>query len=193
MSGTDATRGPIINIRGRTVALGPLDRAYLPLYTRWSNDFAVGRHFYDRLEPVTLGRHEAWYAKVTEADDRVVRFTVFELATLRPIGRASLQDIDHLHRRASFGLMIGERDAWGKGYGTEATALMLDYAFNTLGLHNVMLQVVSANERAIRAYLRAGFREFGRRREARLDRGELVDDVFMECLSTEFTSPFTDA
>ncbi len=95
-------------------------------------------------------------------------------------------NINHFHRTAEFGIMIGEKECWGKGYGTEATRLVLDYGFSSLGLHNIMLRAFSFNERALRAYRRAGFREFGRRREAIRLGGQAYDDVQMDCLATEF-------
>ncbi|GIW04684.1 MAG: hypothetical protein KatS3mg059_1304 [Thermomicrobiales bacterium] len=84
--------------------------------------------------------------------------------------------------------MIGEADARGKGYGTETARLMLEYAFTALGLHNVMLQVYAYNRAAHRAYQKAGFREFGRRREAVWMGGRLWDVIYMDCLATEFDS-----
>lgn len=108
-------------------------------------------------------------------------------ATLRPIGSANLHRIRG--RAASFAIAIGEKDYWGKGYGAEATRLMLDYGFNALGLHDVMLEVYSNNERGIRNYRRAGFREIGRRREV-FERGSTMHDViYMDCLATELESP----
>jgi RimJ/RimL family protein N-acetyltransferase len=67
--------------------------------------------------------------------------------------------------------------------------LLLDYAFSVLGLHNVMLDVAGYNERAIRAYRRAGFREIGRRRQSYRLGDRVYDQVFMDCLATEFESP----
>jgi RimJ/RimL family protein N-acetyltransferase len=96
-------------------------------------------------------------------------------------------NIDSMHGLAEFSIFIGEHDCWGKGYGTETTILMLDYGFTLLGLHNITLRVDSYNERAIRAYRRAGFKEFGRRREV-WRRGERrFDVVSMDCLASEFT------
>src|SRR5262249_51273410 len=123
-----------------------------------------------------------------------VFFTIYERreppnTEMRPIGMTYLTDIDFRNRAAEFGILIGEADARGKGYGTETTRLMLDYAFTALGLHNVMLTVYAFNLAAIRAYEKAGLREFGRRRQCRLMAGRLYDQVFMEALATDFTSP----
>ena len=89
--------------------------------------------------------------------------------------------------------MIGEADARGKGYGTEATQLLLDYAFTALGLHSVMLTTDSYNLAGQAAYRKAGFKEFGRRRECALLNGTLHDWVYMDCLASEFTSPVLGA
>jgi RimJ/RimL family protein N-acetyltransferase len=85
--------------------------------------------------------------------------------------------------------MIGERDCWGRGYGTEVARLMLDYAFTALGLHNVQLRAYAFNQRGLGAYRRAGFKEFGRRREARRLGSRRYDIVHMDCLASEFESP----
>ena len=116
-------------------------------------------------------------------------FAIYELASLRPIGTTQWWHIDRTHRIAEYGISIGEKDCWGKGYGTETTILMLDYAFTVLGLHSVHLCTFAYNERAIRAYTRAGFRVMGRQREAARVGDQVYDVVFMDCLATEFRSP----
>lgn len=82
--------------------------------------------------------------------------------------------------------MIGEKECWGKGYGTEVTALMLEYGFTALSLHNIMLTAYSFHERGIRAYRRAGYREIGRRREALQLGGKAYDQIYMDCIASEF-------
>jgi diamine N-acetyltransferase len=123
----------------------------------------------------------------TPRSDDELAFVVYERATRRPIGLTGLRHINHVHRTAEFGIGIGEPDCRGKGYGTEATRLVLDYAFTLLGLHNVWLRVFAYNEWAIRAYRRAGFKELGRRREAHRVGGRAYDEVLMDCLATELS------
>jgi RimJ/RimL family protein N-acetyltransferase len=181
---------PVINLRGEKVALGPFTRQLLPVFERWFNDFAVAIFSGDPLIPMRKELVEADYERNSKDWPRErVEFVIYERASLRPIGLTELRHLDRANGTADFGIMIGEKDCWGKGFGTEATILLLDYGFTVLGLHNVLLTTAAYNTRAQRAYTRAGFREIGRRREVFRLGGRRYDDVFMECLATEFTSP----
>jgi len=184
-----ASERPIVNMLGERVALGPLRRDLVPVYQRWINDLGTLRTLGVPPEPVSLEREQAWFESTTRETRNSVAFTIYEQATWRPIGNTSLADIDYRHRTATFGILIGEPDARGRGYGTEVTRLMLDFAFTALGLHNVMLAVFEYNLAGRRAYEKAGFREIGRRRQAHLMGGRLWDVIYMDCLATEFTSP----
>ena len=178
---------PPINVAGELVALGPLRRDLVPTYKRWHNDVATTRTF-ALPQPTTLEQEEASYAELTAAKDAAF-FTVYVRASWRAVGTAYLTDIDHRHRTAEFGILVSEPDARGGGYGTEATRLVLDYAFTALGLHSVMLTVYEFNLAGRRAYEKAGFREFGRRRQSHRMGGRSWDEIYLDCLATEFTSP----
>jgi len=173
---------PNLNIIGEWVALGPLRRDLIPLYCRWNNDFATTRTL-ARSQPLTVDAMTAAYDAAPDAG--AVDFTIYERATGRPIGSAYLHDIDHRNRTAEFGIVLGEADARGKGYGTETARLMLDYAFTDLGLHRVMLRVYAFNRAGLRAYGKAGFRVFGTRRQCHSMGGRLWDVIFMEATSNE--------
>lgn len=174
---------PIFNIVGEHVALGPLRRDLIPRYCRWNNDFATTRTL-ARSQPQTVDAMMAAYDAARAADD-CVDFTIYERVSGRPIGATYLHDIDMRHRTAEFGIVIGEADARGKGYGTEAARIMLDYAFGALGLHNVMLRVYAFNRAGQRAYEKAGFRVFGTRRQAHFMGGRLWDVIYMEAVASE--------
>lgn len=178
---------PIISIAGERVALGPLTAEFLPLIARWDNDVAT----YDRgggvPRPFAREAVSADYAPLMAGErDDWIGFAIYALPDFRPIGIANLRDFTTMHRTAEFGISIGEADCRGKGYGTEATRLILRYAFTDLGVHNVWLDTMSTNLPALRAYARAGFTEIGRWREA-YRRGDVVADiVFMDCLASDF-------
>jgi RimJ/RimL family protein N-acetyltransferase len=183
----DSAGGPALTIAGEHVALGPLRRDLIPLYQRWMNNLGTMRTLDLPPYPMTMEKEQDWYDSQSRAESDV-SFTIYESETLRPIGNTGLHEVDYRNRTASFGIIIGEPECRGKGYGTETTRLMLDYAFTALGLHNVMLIVFEFNAAGIKAYQRAGFKEFGRRRECRLVGGKLWDEIQMDCLSTEFES-----
>ena len=133
-------------------------------------------------------QEERWYDSASTTSESAI-FTIYERASGRPIGTTSLNGIDQRNRTAEFGILLGEADARGRGYGTEVTQLMLDYAFTALGLHSVMLRVLAVNAAGLRAYQKAGFREIGRRRANQLLAGEWIDTIYMDCLASEFESP----
>lgn len=178
---------PVVNVLGERIALGPHRRDLLSTYQRWINDFAALRTLGAMAPgPTTLEQEAAWY---DGQGSNEVRFTIYKRATWRPIGTTALHSVDHRNRTAAFGIHIGESDARGKGYGSEATSLTLDYAFTALGLHSVMLTVAEFNLVGRRVYEKAGFTEFGRRRQCRWFAGRLWDEVYMDCLAPEFVSP----
>lgn len=178
---------PVLCLEGERVALGPFRHDLAPVYCAWHNAVETTRTYALPL-PITLEQQEALIATLSTSQDQAF-FTVYERADWQPIGLTYLTDIDHRHRSAEFGILIGEPVWRGQGLGTEATRLTLDVAFSVLGLHNVMLTVYAYNLAGQRAYAKAGFRECGRRRECHWMGGQLWDELSMDCLASEFTSP----
>jgi RimJ/RimL family protein N-acetyltransferase len=180
---------PVINITGNLTALGPFDESMVEALHRWYNDFAVVVLNGSVPHPQTSDVSRAEVARFSTDDQTRYAFAIYERTTMRLIGFVDLRNINHRQRTAELGIMIGEQDCWGKGFGTETLYLVLDYAFSVLGLHNIMLSMAGYNERALRTYRRVGFREIGRRREICSIGNKFTDAVFMDCLSTEFHCP----
>jgi diamine N-acetyltransferase len=186
----DPSKLPIVNITGERVALGPARRDLIQLYQRWINQFEVVRNLGQLPFPMTLDAETTWYEQISVRGTPF--FTIYELSSWRPIGTVALHDLDHQHGTAEFGILIGEPEARGKGLGTEVTRLMINYAFTSLGLHNLMLRALSSNAAGVAAYTKAGFREFGRRREAIRADGRRYDIIYMECLAREHQHDLSD-
>ena len=106
----------------------------------------------------------------------------------RLIGYICLPDPSYADRKAALSICIGEEADRGKGYGAEAIRLLLDYAFNTLRLHNIQLYLNGDNARALACYKKVGFKEFGRRRESKFHGGRYVDEIYMDILDGEFAA-----
>jgi RimJ/RimL family protein N-acetyltransferase len=158
------------------------------LWARWLNDLEVALPLGDEAySHFGIDDQARDIADIAAHHDHV--FTIVERATDRPIGRCLLFGLNRTDRSTEIGIFIGEKDCWGKGYGGEAMRLLLDYAFTILNMNSVMLGVYAFNERAIRCYRSLGFKEIGRRREARIIGGVKYDGVLMDLLAEEFDSP----
>ncbi len=176
---------PPIIVRGRRVGLGPLRRELIPTYARWQTDLEVLRGVGLRGQVPRIETTQAWYEQATRPESTDVHFTIYDLDDLAPVGTALLVRVDQHAGTAEFGITIGERRS--QGLGTEATRLVLDWAFTVMGLHNILLVTFSWNLPAIRAYSKAGFREIGRRRGAVVTYGQRYDQVLMDAVADQFT------
>lgn len=185
---TDTREEPIINIRGENVGLGPLDRSMLPNLTRWINDFGTIRTLGIEPRPMTATEEEQWYNRAT-SDPNVIHFAIYDLADMTHVGGTNLHAIDRRHATCELGIAILDPARRGKGLGTEAVVLVTDYAIHALGMHNVQLRVLASNHAGIRSYEKAGFRVYGRRREAILHNGKRLDMVAMDVIASEWESP----
>lgn len=178
------TDQPIIILRGERIGLGPIREELLETYARWMNDLRVNRTLAVGSLPLTVEKERAWFESASVRDGEAM-FTIYILDSMRPIGNIGLHDIDPDSRTADFGIVIGEVDAWGQGYGTEATRLIIQYGFDVIGLHNIQLLCYANNPAGLRAYEKAGFRHVGSRRQARRVGREWVDEHIMDILSTD--------
>ena len=178
---------PDFIVAGDKVALGPLRRDLAADYARWMNDPAV-RSGLNQMGVATAESQEKWVEENLErgaqSEPEVVEFTVYDRRDSAPIGTAGLLGINHAHGTAEFAVYLGERR--GEGLGTEATRLVLDYAFTVLQLRNVLLETLAWNDAGLAAYERAGFRRIGARRGARISRGRPTDIVLMDAVPEDF-------
>ena len=177
---------PVSNMRGKRVSLGPLRREWLPWYQHWLNDFEMIKLVDRRFRPHSTEWITQWYERHASGTQDSLIFTIIDNAGGQPVGNVALQDVDYRNRTAELGIYIGDASNRGKGYGTEATQLLLQLAFGVLGLQNVMLRVYAYNSAAIRVYEKVGFREFGRRHQCQFMDGQFWDVILMECLASDF-------
>ena len=121
-----------------------------------------------------------------EKENDVFFFVIRTLADDRAIGLIDLSGFDWVARHAWVGIGLGEREFWGKGYGTDAMRVLLRYVFQELNLNRVNLNVFEYNERAIKSYLKSGFVVEGRTRQDILREGRRWDVIFMGILKSEW-------
>lgn len=173
---------------GEKCYLSPIDKQDAEAYCRWLNDLHISRYLDASLSLVPETEMHA--IDMLRPQNKI--FGIVDKATDTLIGSTGLHDLDFIHSLANFGIFIGEPHYQGKGYGREATQLVLDFGFNVLGLKNIQLFVFDYNHHAIKLYLKLGFKEIGRRRKARFFAGKRHDVIIMDLLDEEFESVYVN-
>jgi len=135
-------------------------------FIRWYRDPDIAYTLRHDLQPLTRIQAAGYFDTIIlPMSARGVCWAVYTVADDHLIGSTALTEINERQGTCLFRIVIGEKDAWGRGYGTEATRLVVAEAFEQLGLRQVNLEVFSHNERAQRAYARVGFRVTGEHNE----------------------------
>lgn len=177
---------PALWLTTKTCGLGSYRADLVETYWKWEQDLTLmigyGRQAPESLEARAEGMQHQLRGSNT-------RFTVYDLAGTEPVpvGVTTLLPDDSV-RTAEFVVMLA-REARGRGLGTEATRLTLDYAFHVANLRMVWLKVLAPNAAGIKAYERAGFQRAGKLREAGYWLGQVCDEVLMDALAQGFTGP----
>lgn len=158
------------------------------LEARWMRDSEF--HRLADSDPAQLHSEKAvkeWVEKQTEGGFKPERysFAVRTLAEDRLIGFLGL-GVDLIHSEAWVGIGIGEREFWGKGYGTDMMKLCIQYVFLELCLERLSLGLHEYNARALRSYEKCGFRLEGRTRQDLMREGKRYDSLWMGILREEW-------
>ena len=175
-------------IIGSKCYLSPICVEDAEKYCKWVNDLPVA---------VNLGISHLQYSLQNEKSfleqlikDNAQIFAIITEDKDQLIGNVQLFKVNHIDQIAEFGIMIGDKSYWHKGYGTEATQLIISYGFQILNLQNIMLKVFSFNRNAIQAYQKIGFKNIGVRRKAKLIKGKRFDELYMDITPDDFSSPY---
>ncbi|MEO8252567.1 MAG: GNAT family protein [Chloroflexota bacterium] len=177
---------PLPSIRGEQVYLRPAERDDIDLFVRWFSDAETTRYLAMRA-PFSRAMEEKWFDSMLEQQGkRSYHFVVCLLADGRPIGTAGFHDVNQEDGHASFGISIGEKAEWSKGYGTDALRAICDFGFGQLRLERIELDVYQPNKRAQRSYEKAGFVTEGTLRHALFSDGRHHDVIRMSLLRDEW-------
>ena len=183
-----ATEGDQAILRGSRVRLRPLERGDLSRYQELFFEPEISLHYGELGVPENLDRLQRRFeAGEFDTTDRSLLLVIETEGTL--IGTMQLKNTENLpSRSATFGIMIGDPAYLDRGYGTEASTLLLDYAFAVLGYHKINLDLFEYNARALAMYEKLGFVLEGRRRENHWSRGRFWDDILMGVTAEEWWS-----
>jgi RimJ/RimL family protein N-acetyltransferase len=170
---------------GTRVYLRPVEAGDAIHFTRYLNDPEVRRNL-RRDWPLTPAEEDRWVAGLGGSREEIVLGICLRDGD-RLIGATGLRQFDWLARHASFGIVIGEKDCWDQGYGTEATRRIIEHAFEALNLERIWLEVYEFNARGIHVYEKLGFVTEGRLRRHIYRDSRHWDVVVMGLLRAEWT------
>jgi RimJ/RimL family protein N-acetyltransferase len=173
-------------IRAERVYLRPAERADLDTFVRWFADADVTRYLRLRA-PFSRAAEEKWFDQMVESQGKTdYHFVICLIEDGRPIGTAGLHSLDLENGKAEFGISIGEKAEWNKGYGTETLQAICDFGFGQLRLERIYLEVYAPNKAGQRSYQKAGFVEEGTLRNAHFADGRHHDALIMSLLRDEW-------
>ena len=172
-----------VTLVGERVYLRPFRRDDLLHVMKWSRDPEI-RRMVGEVSPMSRAEAERWYKRACSEKDRIW-FAVVLKEGDRVIGESGLLRMFKPWRCTDMTVIIGEKDAWGQGYGTEVGHLLLDYAFKRLKFHRVSIGVVGFNERAVRYWKSLGFKKEGAQRDGYYSDGRFSDFIMMSILEDE--------
>ena len=143
-------------------------------FIRWYTDSEIAHVLRHDLRPLTSFQAHGYFSSIVLPNSaHGTAWAIHEISSGQLIGTTAITEIDETRGECLFRIVIGEKSTWGKGYGTEATRLVVAEAFERHGLKAVNLEVFAHNPRAIRSYEKVGFVEKGRTvewaRDVRLD------------------------
>lgn len=176
---------------GDRIYLSPKDASEekIEKFAEWMNDFQVTDYIGRSGQIVTLSGEKEFLENSAKNNENKV-FDIIELNNNKLIGTVGLEHFDWIRRSAELGIFIGDKDYRNNGYGTEAIKLILEYGFKYLNLHSIRLCLLDINERAHKCYLKCGFKDTGKNREAIFINGKYYDKLYMDILESEFEGDY---
>lgn len=168
-------------IRGQQIYLRPITVGDTDMVVRWRNDRNVVANFIYR-KPLSREEHLNWMKQKVETG-LVHQFIVCRNEDDMPLGCVYLQNFEEEHGKAEEGIFLGEAQSRGKGIGTEAAGLMLQYAFGELGLHKVSARVLAYNGASIRLHEKAGYVQEACFKEELFLNGKYEDLIFFGAIN----------
>ena len=177
-------------LEGRKTRLEPFDQRHLndPQYLSWLRDYDVVKTINraDYLRPVSFAEVRE-YCESVQRSPTDMFFAIVELGEEEFIGTLLVSQLNWRTRTADIGILIGARDSWGKGLGTDAISTIGRFLIERLKLRRLTAGLMSVNPGMQKVFERLGFQEEGVFRDHDLFEGEYVDHVYLGCMAHEFT------
>lgn len=180
-------KNKIVFREGKRIYLRPISKEDVETIVTWVNDPEVVQ-FVTLSYPMNLEDEIDWWEKQRKEkqEGKSVHFAIVLKETDELIGSMGLCGINHKDGTATTGSMIGRKDLWGKGYGTEAKMLILEYAFSVLNLRKICASVYDFNPRSKRCMEKCGYKQEGLRKEQMWRVGRYADEFLMAVFRDDF-------
>lgn len=164
---------------GENIILRPLKLSDWEKTIQWRNNITIKQMAMMHPFPITEMVEKEWYENIMKSkSDRTIYFTITKKND-EPIGFVTLNNVNYIHRNCYLGIVIGDPSAQGMGFGTETMKLILVYAFNTLNLNKVLVEVTDHNTNAVKLYDNLGFTLEGRLKKHYYSEGNYMDVLVM--------------
>lgn len=173
---------------GEKCYLSPISMQDVEHYTEWMNDYQITLNLGLADSIINSEKEKTILERLSSGKDYV--FAMIDRETNKLIGNVGIHDVNFIDGYAEAGILIGDRNFWGRGYGQDALKLALDFAFNILNLYSVHLRVLSFNQRGISAYKKVGFQEVGALKRVRKIANQRYDLILMQIFAEDFVSPY---
>lgn len=183
-------------LKGEKIGLRPIEAEDLQelsrLIAKWVNDGVVTYYLFTGQKPQNSEQVAADFKKQLEAGNNVI-FLIIDSKTEKPIGYAGLYEIHSTARKAESRILIGEKDFWGRGCGTEVVELVTFYGFDRLNLNRIYLGYTAGNERSGKVYENAGYVYEGTLKEDIYRNSQYYDSIRMAILRKDYYEKFYKA
>ena len=174
----------IKGILGERIRFVPLDpQLHLDNVVAWFNDPEV-RQFLNNKLPISRQQEEKWFEKFAESKEDIV-WAVHDEQN-KHIGITGVHQIDWEHRSATTGLLIGDKAAWGKGYGSDIVKTRTRFLFDQLNLHRLESECFTENQGMIKIFEKCGYQRVGILRQKRWRDGRWRDMILWEILDEDY-------
>lgn len=133
--------------------------------------------------PMSLWEEDEWIKSQKSNKNGEYNFAIEDIKTKRYIGGCGIQNVNWLTRVATVGIMIGDKDYLGKGYGTDAMKVLMNFIFKDMNIHKIRLSTFSFNVRAQKSYEKCGFKVEGILKDEVFKDGKYYDEIVMSAFN----------
>jgi len=168
---------------GEKVYLSPISMDDINIFMSWVNDPEIAHTTSFYTSVISLIQEKEMIEELAKNGNT---FSIVTNENDKLIGNCGFHRTNEINRTAEVGIVIGEKDHLGKGYGTDALRLLLKFGFENRNYNNISLHVYSFNERAIASYEKVGLKKQGIYREALIRGNNKYDILYMDILASEY-------